>query len=247
MNAPLHPKGFSMRISTIADGNMSFDWGTKESVLENRKKFLESSGLRLENSVVMKLEHKNRVVCVDQTHAFQKNGEVITEALITKDRGVVLFLMTADCLPAVLYDPMQKVLALAHLGWKPTNEKLLKKVIQILEKDFHSQPKDILVTIGPGIQKESYKLVSRREEMTPEWDLFLQELPSGEIAVDLVGYNLAQLKELGVLPTNISTSLIDTAVNKEYFSHYRAVRTEEPEGRFATIAWLPEEDALESF
>lgn len=227
--------------STKADGDMSLAFGDKKEVLHHRKTFLKKQGLLLEDCVVMQVEHEDTIVVVDTKDALKKKGEdhvISAEALITKTKNLNLFLLTADCLPIAFFDPKKKVIGLAHLGWRPSERSLVLKIIKTFVKKFGSHPKDILVSIGPGIHKESYAFENPIQKTLPNWALYLHDLPSGGTQIDLVGYNKAELLEAGVLEEHIEVDPTDTGVSKGYFSHYRALRTGEVEGRFATILSL---------
>lgn len=233
---------FLLRTSTKLDGNLSLKWSEDaKQVLTQREKFLQKHGLKPGDCVVMEVEHGDTVLEVDVENK-QKDllDTVKAEALITQTKGVILFLLTADCLPVTLYDPAKQVVALAHLGWKPTNQKLLPKVIQHMQKVFGSEPKDLLANIGPGIHKESYKhsLPLADEEELTALKPFIVTLSIAEVSIDLVDCNKSQLLGMGVTEEHIRIDPIDTATSSEYFSHYRSVRTGEQEGRFATIASL---------
>lgn len=217
------------------DGNLSLRLDTEENVIPRREEFLSKHNVSSKDCVFMQTEHGDKITHVSTSN---KGEAIFTEALITQDRGVVLFLLTGDCLPIAFYDPIKEVIALAHLGWKPTDMRLVLKVVQELSDMYQSDPKDIKVFIGPGIHKESYVLTELLQNERETWTGFLTSLPTGETQVDLIGYNQKQLRESGVLAENIYVNPVDTAIDTEYFSHYRSVRTGEPEGRFATILGL---------
>lgn len=252
--------------STKADGNMSFEWGSREEVLQNRKAFLEKHTLKFEDCVFMDLEHGDEVAVVGDSD----KGKVLTaDALITNAPNVALFLMTADCLPLALHDPEKGVIALVHLGWKSSDLGLAAKTIETMTREFGSDPKTIKVSIGPGIHKESYLVENPSQKNDPKWVPFLEEAMGftkvdsvvnfGEAhgtpakagiakiynRVDLVGFNLEAFTDAGVLSEHISISPEDTAISPEYFSHFRSLRPlrqaqgkPEPEGRFASVAVL---------
>lgn len=226
--------------SERSDGNLSFAWGDEQTVIENRAKFLAKHGVRPGDCVVMQVEHGERIVTAGPDDVAGSDLRRVTsaEALITREKGVVLFLLTGDCLPIALYDPVQKVIALAHLGWKPTGHKLVQKVIAELSRQFATKPRDLIVSIGPGIHKESYHFTTLAQQTDADWAPYLTILPSGETAVDLVAYNKQQLMDAGVLEEHLTISPHDTAASPKYFSHYRSLRTGELEGRFATILTL---------
>ena len=226
----------SYETSTKSDGNLSFTYGERNEVLENRKKFLSKFGLRLDDTVVMSLHHGENIEIVDERNRGKDSSPADT--LVTQEPDLVLFLLTADCLPIVYYDPDNKVVALGHLGWRGTEAKLSQKVVHFLHKEFGSNPSKLIISIGPGIHKESYRFDALGQKEAPGWEPYLTDLPDGNIAVDIVGYNLKQLIESGVPKKNISVSDVDTCKSQNFFSHYRAKRTGEKEGRFATIVTL---------
>jgi len=221
--------------SDSTDGNVSLRHEPEEVVLPRRTAFLYKYGLTAEDCVFIQTEHEDEITHVTNS---DKGSLITTEALITKDTGVVLFLLTGDCFPVSFYDPINSVVALAHLGWKPTDKKLVTKVIKEMNTAYGSQPKDIRMYVGPGIQKESYKFLDPVQKQLPAWSDFLTVVDSGETAIDLAGYIEAQALRAGITPSNIQLSTVDTATSDEYFSHYRSVRTGEPEARFATILGL---------
>jgi copper oxidase (laccase) domain-containing protein len=157
---------------------------------------------------------------------------------MTDERGVVLFLPTADCFPVAFHDPERGAIALAHLGWRPTDKQLASKVVRAMTDAYGCRPEDIRVSIGPGIHKESYVFENPEQKNQPAWKPFLTELPDGRVQVDLRTAIRAQLLESGIRDEHVSTSPDDTASSSEYFSHYRSVRTGELEGRFATLIGL---------
>jgi polyphenol oxidase len=231
-----------LKTSTKQDGNLSLRWGDHaEEVLGNRRKFLEKYQLRLEDCLVMEVEHGDTVIRVD-AESKPKNAldTIKAEALTTDTKGVALCLLTADCLPVTLYDPVRHALALAHLGWRPTNESLLPKVIRHMQEAFGTDPKNLLVNIGPGIHKESYRHTLPLTEKVELKALksFVTLLNPKEVSIDLVGCNKYQLLEMGVAEDHIQIDPTDTATSSHYFSHYRSVRTGEKEGRFVTVAYL---------
>jgi copper oxidase (laccase) domain-containing protein len=164
---------------------------------------------------------------------------VVCEALVTSQPGVPLMLLTADCYPCVIYDPVRQVVALLHLGWKPTGLRLVEKVVAHMQKEYGSVPQDLEVHFGPGIAKESYVAESPSQIHDPAWQPYLFDAHDrAGMHVDILGYARAQCVVSGVLSSNIHESGIDTYGSLDYFSHYRATRTGAKNGRFATVVVL---------
>jgi len=229
-------KNLKYGISNVSDGNMSFNFGKKEEVLGNRKNFLNKMKVPFNKCVGISLAHDSGVLTVSQKDASEcavKTNE--GDTLLTNEKGLFLFMMTADCLPIILFDPVKTIVALVHCGWKSTEEKIAQKTISKMMESYESKASDIVAVIGPGIHKESYKFENPAVENLPGWKPFLNKLKTGEYEIDLVGYNVFQLEKSGIVSKNIEVSPIDTVKDKKYFSHYRSVRTGESEGRFCTV------------
>lgn len=228
--------------SNNEDGNMSFVWGGKEEVLKNREVFLKKSGLTLENGVTSSLQARDEMLLVRESGIGQGMSDLETapkaDALITNTKGIYLFMLTADCFPLSLYDPIKKVIGLVHLGWKGVDLEFAGKAIRKMEEKYGSNPKDILANIGPGIRKESYRFKEPIQKSLKDWQSYLKDHENGETSIDLVGYIKDQLIEIGLDEANIYDERIDTFRDENYYSHYRSVRTGEAEGRFATVLGL---------
>jgi YfiH family protein len=221
--------------SNKQNGNLSLHLDPETKVKPRRDAFLSKHKMSSQDCVFIDTEHSDTIVHVGVSN---KGQDIPSEALITNEIGVVLYLLTADCFPVTFYDPEKQIIALAHLGWKPTDKQLAAKILQELTNVYQSNPSRVQVCIGPGIHKESYTFKDPVQRNLPGWSDFLIDQPNGETQIDLMGYIQKQLLDNGVLPENIQLSQIDTATSHEYFSHYRSARTGEPEGRFATIAAL---------
>jgi YfiH family protein len=229
------------------EGNMSFSWGEKKTVLENRKKFLAKAGVNPNSCVNFWVQDKNIVLEVDQRYRGRGIASPVdivkADALICREKGVFLFLTLGDCPSLVFFDKEKQLLALAHAGWKSTNLKIASKVSQRLVRQFGCRLSDICVGIGPAIHQESYifdsPIQKQKKAILKQWKPFLKELDNNRTAVDLIGYNKKQLITAGIPPENIFISEIDTAKNSGFFSHYRDSRqSPENEGRFVCLAGI---------
>jgi copper oxidase (laccase) domain-containing protein len=80
------------------------------------------------------------------------------DALITRTRGLPLVIRVADCGPVYFYDPVQSVIALAHSGRRGTEGNIVGATIKALEKDYGSDPRDLIVQLGPCIRPPHYEV-----------------------------------------------------------------------------------------
>ncbi len=80
------------------------------------------------------------------------------DAIITQKGGVALALSFADCVPILLYDPVQRVLGIAHAGWRGAARGIAVATIEAMAEKFGSQPQDIHAGIGPSIGPCCYEV-----------------------------------------------------------------------------------------
>lgn len=229
--------------STKEQGNMSFFWGSKSAVLKNRERFLSQLGTTLDSCAAFQVQNKAILTIVNNSFAGigMRNHEnaVIADGLITKEKNLYLFLLTADCIPIILFDLKKRVLALIHAGWKSTETRIAFKTIKKLTEELDCNIADIYAAIGPAIHKNSYIFKDPIQKQLTGWKTFLKDLPDGNTAIDLIGYNKKQLEDAEINPQNIFVSKINTAQDSNFFSHYRDSReSSENEGRFACVAGL---------
>ncbi len=193
---------------------------------------------------------------------FTEEDEMRAEALVTQDRGLFFFLTVADCLPVVLFDPVTRTLALAHVSRVTVILRLIKdhgepvkavppllsRLIDFLSLKYGVKAGDVIAAIGPGISKESYELEWFDGAHRPEWKSFLAVGAAGRIRVDLAGFSRWLLESKGVLPENIEVSGLDTVTARDeegilrFFSHRRAAMNGETEGRNAFVVGMPLEE-----
>jgi polyphenol oxidase len=169
------------------------------------------------------------------------DGDPGTDALVTASSAVVLAILTADCLPVVLHDPVAGVLACVHAGWRGTVAGVTAAALAAM-RDLGSRPSDVVAGLGPGIAGDRYQVGPEVHQAV------IQAFGSAAAAfirpdvipdrwrLDLSGANRHALVEAGVPGTQIHATSRSTgpADSGDFFSD-RAAR---PCGRLALIARL---------
>jgi YfiH family protein len=166
--------------------------------------------------------HGSRVALV----GLEDRGRVIpaTDALITDAPGVALLLRFADCLPVLLYDPVRRVVGLAHAGWRGTVKRIAAKMVLAMMDAYGSRPADIIAGLGPCIGPCCYQVggevIEPVKENFDHWPGLLRPQGDGSVHFDLREANRRQLAELGV--EDIEVSQLCTACRTDEFFSYRA-------------------------
>ena len=100
--------------------------------------------------------HSNKFVYIDKNFRFKKK-RIQADAIITDQKKIPIAILTADCVPLLLYDKKENMIAAIHAGWKGAFKGIVKKVIIFMLKQG-CKKKNIIVAIGPCIRQESYNV-----------------------------------------------------------------------------------------
>jgi len=168
-------------------------------------------------------------------------GEVVVsgfgDAVVTTERGLVVAIATADCVPIVLVDAAAGALAVVHAGWRGTAARVVDAALDALEA-CGARPGRIHAFFGPSISREAY-------EVGPEVLAALDGTLPPEAAVpgrgdrsflDVAACNEAALHRRGVSAERIARPYLCTFGEADRFSSYR--RDGSAAGRIFTGARL---------
>lgn len=186
------------------------------------------------------------MVCSDQTHTDNirlvtaaDRGKGVTrpkdyrdvDGLVTQERGIVLCTFFADCVPLFFVDPVNKAIGLSHSGWRGTVQKIGKKTVEEMERDFGTKPEDIHAAIGPSICQDCYEVggdvIEEFRKVSPgigqEGPLWVRT-GSGKYQLDLWEANRQVMLEAGILDTKIEVTDLCTCCNPGLLFSHRASR-----------------------
>lgn len=228
----------------MADGNMSYPLGVAPQVHASRKGFFERQGLPGERMVTFFTEHRDDITTMDAfptaLDALKGERYAVTDAIVTRVRGAGVFLTFADCVPFIVYDARQHLMAFAHIGWRSMALQFTGKVLRHLVEQEGSAVADLWVAVGPCIKKESYLFQNPVQATQPIWEPYLEPQADGRVGIDLVGFCLAECRTMGVNADQIFVEPMDTAADEGQFSHYAATEGGRPEkqGRLICYGYL---------
>jgi polyphenol oxidase len=90
--------------------------------------------------------HKTRIVNV--TRATSKEELMETDALITNQKGICISVMSADCVPILIYDRKNHAAGAVHSGWRGTVARILEKTLNTMKAEFGTRGEDVVAAIG---------------------------------------------------------------------------------------------------
>jgi YfiH family protein len=142
------------------------------------------------------------------------------DALVTSATNVCIGVTTADCVPILFYDPVNKVIAVAHAGWRGTRDRIVVKTVSVLTQCYGTQPSDLVVAFGPSISAKAYnvgiEVIESFEAAGFDSALFSVK-HENSFYLDLWEANRLLLFSAGVLPQGIEISGLCTFTEHERF------------------------------
>lgn len=146
------------------------------------------------------------------------------DAVITNQRGVLVTVRTADCVPILLHDPIQHVVSAVHSGWRGSVAGIVPRTLMKMQHEFGSQAGSVQVAIGPSAGSCCYEVdepVLTPLQSYPFWKLVVQETGPGRALLDLREFIRHQTHAAGVPEQNIWTVSHCTICRPDLFFSYR--------------------------
>ncbi|MDA1197690.1 MAG: peptidoglycan editing factor PgeF [Proteobacteria bacterium] len=126
----------------------------KKNVLNNLSIVAKKIGVEKNNLFTMNQTHSNKVVIIDENN--QNIKRVNADALITKIKNIAISVLTADCVPILIYEKINQTVACVHAGWKGAINGIIENTInKIIKMNKNNQ---IYVAIGPCIASKNYEI-----------------------------------------------------------------------------------------
>ncbi|MBQ0056143.1 MAG: peptidoglycan editing factor PgeF [Bacteroidales bacterium] len=101
--------------------------------------------------------HKDHIAVIERPDTTREELEGY-DAFVTQLPDCAIGVRTADCVPVLLYDPVRRVVAAVHSGWRSTVLRISQKTIQLMTERFGTSPSDLIAIIGPCICHDSYQV-----------------------------------------------------------------------------------------
>lgn len=242
--------GFSTRLGGVSEGiytsmNLSFTRGDDDTaVRENFDRFCAAIGVDADDVVISAQTHTANVKIVtaaDRGRGITREKEYTdVDGLITNEAKVVLCTQYADCVPLFFVDPVRRVVATSHGGWRGTAAGIAAVTVRKMVEEFGCRAADILAGIGPSIGHCCFEVDS------PVYDAFAQvevfddtcytDNGGGKYHIDLWQVNRRWLLKAGVLPEHITVTDLCTRCHPDLFWSHR--KTGDARGSLAAFIAL---------
>ena len=196
----------------------------KVKVKQNLNIVKNKIGKKSKNIFLLHQIHSNKYVFINKNFKFLRK-RIKADAIITDQKKLPIAVLTADCVPILLFDRKKKIIAAIHAGWKGAFKGIIKKVINFMIRKGCSKD-NLIGALGPCIKQDSYNV---RKDFIKK---FIKKDKKNKVFFkyknDVIYFNLtkfvkSQLKSINI--TNIDTINIDTFNKKNnFFSARQSLR-----------------------
>lgn len=208
---------------TLKGENLDF---SQNSYVEKSSYLRISKALQMDEKTFVKpiQTHTCNVKCIDKVLESTNLQDV--DGLITNQKNIALTTKNADCILFLFYDPVQKVIANVHSGWKGTFQKIVEKTVVKMINHYRCKPNNIICCICPSIRKCHFEVDEDVKDLCSEIFRFTNRLEEfievGEIKegktkykIDTILINQILLKNLGLKEENIIDCGICSVCNQD--------------------------------
>ena len=206
--------------------NISFKEGDLESrVLQNWNRLSMAFAIHLDNFLTLNQVHGDDILVIKSYGEYFSTDKALNyDAMVTTRQNLAICIKTADCVPVLIVDRAQKIIAAVHAGWKSTAAGISTKVIHLLYERYNSDPQNLLVAIGPSIGPCCFEVDEEAAELfrvQEDCDLFMSPgEKQKKWVVDLPEANRRQIINGGISEDNIDLSNLCTSCRQDlFFSH----------------------------
>ena len=208
-----------------------------QQAYKNYDKLCHAIGESYINIVKPNQDHTQNIQKVDKKinlslPDFNLNDYNSTDGLITAKKDILLATTNADCILLMFFDPVRKVIANVHSGWKGTLQRISVEAIRKMQKEYESCPEDIICCICPSIRKCHFEVEKDVEQLFRDelkelnLDLIIEQKSEKKWNIDTVQINKEILKMAGLSEKNIIDSEICSVCNSDLIHSYRVEKEE---------------------
>ncbi len=201
-----------------------------ENVIENRKRLAQYLNISIDQMIAPSQTHTINVKKV----TLADSGKGMTEpsldladvdGLYTRDKNLCLLTFHADCIPVLLYEKKQQLIAAIHAGWKGNVNGIVLHTIQMLCEKENCDPQNFVCIIGPSLGYANFEakddIISKVKQLPFSTKFYYYQKAKGNYLLDAKGLIKEQLLYCGVTLDNIHISPLCTKAHPDMFYSYR--------------------------
>ena len=218
-------------VSDKSDGDMSITSSDLKSSYKSQFEFLNRYAITVQQTTRINLSYETNNFCryaiIDE--GFKGLGMAPSSNIPAYDGLVVtrpnhaLFLLLADCIGAVIFDPENQVMMLSHLGRHSLEQDGFIQSVEFLKTHFKSKPTRLKVWLSPAAGKDMYPIYN------------LEGKGLKEVIFE-------QIYKSGVMISNVKDNQSETTTDPNYFSHTMYINgQQDSDGRQVMIAMMFED------
>lgn len=230
--------GMSTRLGGVSEDflgamNLSYSRGDiKEHVDENHRRFAKTLGYDETKLVFSDQVHLTNIYQVTEQDAGKgiiKTSDIKEiDGLMTNVSGIPMITFYADCVPLLFFDPVNKVIAMAHSGWKGTVARIGAKMLKAMEDAYGTKPENVIGAIAPSICQNCYEVSADVADAFLEafgkeaYESFTIDKGNDKYQLDLQKACEYYLLEAGMKKDNLDVTDICTCCNPDVLFSHRA-------------------------
>ena len=215
----------------LPGGKRVSDEEYKETI-KNFEKLTNTINSDVSHVIKARQKHTRNVKCVNQKSdepEFYNENYKDTDGLITDKPKIMLATTNADCILLLFFDPVKRVIANTHSGWKGTLQRISVETVKKMKKEYGCKPENIICCMCPSIRKCHFEVDNDvKDEFESEFkelnkEEFIEEkIPGEKWNIDTIYLNKKILLTEGLKKENIIDSNICSVCNKEQIHSFRA-------------------------
>jgi YfiH family protein len=206
-----------------------------------------ASGPEAPRLVTLRQTHSANVLRVDRSHVHSCASPAVLEGdgLMTDVPGILLGILTADCVPVLVVDTHRRIVAAFHAGWRGTVQQIVEKGIARMGQEFGSAPEELQAAVGPAIGACCYAVGEEVRQQFADRFTYADSLFSEAAAtegpaathLDLAEANRRQLLAAGLDAESIHMTQVCTSCQTDRFFSHRAEHGKT--GRLMAVVGMP--------
>ena len=196
----------------------------KEAIQKNREALCQLLAIADDHLVMPHQVHLTKIAQIDDAFfalpADERHQALEgVDALMTNIEGVCIGVSTADCIPVLLYDPVQRAACAIHAGWRGTVKRITEQAVAQMTAVYGTRPADIIAQIGPGIHLDSFEVGDEVYEAFQQEGFPMQAISKKKEKwhIDLPECNRLQLIAKGIPADHIAISSVCTFQQTDRF------------------------------